>query len=204
MKKLLPLIFLGSASLAGSLFAGSGATVGQPAPAFTLVDSTGLARSLSDFAGKIVVLEWTNDGCPYVRKHYRSKNMQTLQKSYTDKGVIWLSIASSAKGEQGNHTAAEWESIRQAQGHHSTALLLDPTSTVARLYGAKCTPHMFVIDAGGTVVYNGAIDSIASTDVDDLTKAHNYVAAALDALLTGKPVEKSTSTPYGCGVKYDS
>ena len=147
-----------------------------------------------------MVLEWTNDGCPFVRRHYGSKHMQEMQQTYTAKGVVWLQICSSGNGQQGNHSPAGWEAIRQKQGHHSTALLLDAPGEVGRRYGAKTTPHMFVINADGELVYNGAIDN----NVSDPDKADNYVAAALDALLAGRPVEKSTSVPYGCGVKYDS
>ena len=194
--KHLSLFALVAVTLATSLQATP--TIGQPAPEFTLTDTAGKSHKLSDFAGKIVVLEWVNDGCPFVQRHYNSKNMQTLQQTYTDKGVIWLSICSSGKGEQGNHSGADWEKIRQKQGHESTALLIDEPGAVGRLYGAKTTPHMFIIDAQGKLVYNGAIDS----NNNDVTKAENYVAAALDALLAGKPVAKATSTPYGCGVKY--
>jgi peroxiredoxin len=194
--KHLSLLALAAVTLAASL---QGApTIGQPAPDFTLTDTAGKSHKLSDLAGKVVVLEWINDGCPFVQRHYGSKNMQTLQQNYTGKGVVWLSVCSSNKGEQGNHSAADWEKLRQSQGHKSTALLLDEPGAVGRLYGAKTTPHMFVIDAQGKLAYNGAIDSNNS----DVAKAENYVAAALDAVLAGKPVAKATSTPYGCGVKY--
>jgi peroxiredoxin len=196
MKHVPSLLALTAVLLAAPLQAAP--TIGQPAPDFTLTDTSGKTHKLSDFAGKIVVLEWINDGCPFVQRHYGSKNMQTLQQTYTGKGVIWLSVCSSSKGEQGNHSAADWESLRQKQGHKSTALLLDEPGTVGRAYGAKTTPHMFVIDAQGKLAYNGAIDS----NNNDVTKAENYVAAALDALLAGKAVAKTTSTPYGCGVKY--
>jgi peroxiredoxin len=174
------------------------ASVGKPAPDFTLTDTTGKTHKLADYAGKVVVLEWINDGCPFVQRHYKSKNMQTLQQTYTGKDVVWLSICSSNKGQQGNHSAADWEALRQKQGHKSTALLLDEPGTVGRAYAAKTTPHMYVIDKKGVLVYNGAIDS----NNDDVTKAENFVAPAIDAALAGKPVAKATSTPYGCGVKY--
>lgn len=196
------LLLLATASLAGAAaaFAG-GATVGQAAPDFELTDTQGNTHKLSDYAGKIVVLEWTNDGCPFVQRHYvKYKNMQGLQEKYTGQDVVWLSIASSAPGEQGHYSPEGWEKIRQKQGHKSTALLIDASGKVGRAYGAKTTPHMFVINAEGTLVYNGAIDNNKSNPAD----AENYVAAALDALLSGKPVERSTSTPYGCGIKYDS
>ena len=204
MKRTLSSFAFVIASLVGAASVHAAPTLGQPAPDFTLTDTTGKSHKLSDFAGKIVVLEWVNDGCPYVKGQYGSKNMQTLQQTYTAKGVVWLSICSSSKGQQGNHSAADWEAIRQTQGHRSTALLLDEPGKVGRLYDAKTTPHMFVIDAQGKLAYNGAIDSSRSSKPDEITKSENYVAAAVDALLSGKPVAKPTSTPYGCGVKYDS
>lgn len=174
------------------------ATVGQPAPEFTLTDTNGKTHQLSEYAGKVVVLEWINDGCPFVQRHYGSKNMQALQRKYTEMGVVWLSVSSSRKGEQGNHSPADWEALRQSQAHASTALLLDEPGKVGRSYGAKTTPHMFVINGDGVLVYNGAIDNNKS----DPAQAENYVAAALDAVLAGKPVARATSTPYGCGIKY--
>jgi peroxiredoxin len=200
MNKILRTILTAGAAmtLTTGAFAGDQAEIGQPAPNFTLTDTLGNTHNLSDFAGKVVVLEWTNDGCPYVRGHYRSGHMQQMQQTYTDKGVVWLSIASSAPGQQGNHSPADWEAIRQKQGAASTALLIDESSKVGRMYGAKTTPHMFVIDVSGTLVYDGAIDS----GPGDPFKATNYVAAALDAVLAGKPVGKTASRPYGCGIKY--
>ncbi len=178
------------------------ATVGQPAPAFSLEDSTGKSRSLAEFKGKTVVLEWVNFDCPFVKKHYGSGNMQKLQKTYTGKGVVWLSINSSAAGKEGHLTAATAEPALRERGAAPSALLLDGAGRVGRLYGAKTTPHMFVIDAQGTLVYAGAIDDTPSTDQADIAKAHNYLAAAVDAVLAGKPVATASSQPYGCSVKY--
>ena len=180
--------------------AGATAKVGEKAPEF--VDTNGKSHKLSSFAGKTVVLEWFNKGCPYVQKHYESQNMQALQKKYTDKGVVWLTVISSAPGKQGfednqqaNKTRADWKIA-------STATLLDPKGEVGKLYAAKTTPHMYIVDAKGTLVYNGAIDSISSSKKDDVAKAENYVAGALDLLAAGQPVKTATTKPYGCSVKY--
>lgn len=195
------LLLISAASLLAGTPAFAGATIGQAAPDFTLTDTLGKTHSLSDYKGKVVVLEWINDGCPFVQRHYRkTNNMQTLQKTYTDKGVIWLTICSSARGQQGNHPPEEWEAIRQKQGHHSTALLLDEPGKVGRAYGAKTTPHMYVINEDGILVYNGAIDSNES----DPAKAEPYFKNALEDVLAGREVAVPTKTPYGCNVKYDS
>lgn len=179
------------------------AKIGSPAPDFTLVDSNGKSHSLSSFKGKTVVLEWFNKGCPYVQKHYKSSNMQALQKKYTDQGVVWLTIISSAEGKQGFETAADAGKTRGEWKIASTATLLDPKGEVGdKLYKAKTTPHMYVIDAKGTLVYNGAIDSISSSDPADIPKSENYVASALDLVAAGKAVKTATTKPYGCSVKY--
>lgn len=178
------------------------AKVGEPAPAFTLTDTNGKTRSLADFQGKVVVLEWFNPDCPFVKKHYDSGNMPKLQSRYTQKGVVWLSVDSSAPGKQGNYPPAELNGITKAKGGAATAVLLDPDGTVGRAYGAKTTPHMYVIDGQGVLRYAGAIDSIASADEDDIPRATNYVAGALDAVLAGKTVEPATTQSYGCSVKY--
>lgn len=191
-----------SVLLATAATAGAQAKVGEPAPAFSLVDTSGTTRSLADLRGKIVVLEWFNHDCPFVKKHYGSGNMQKLQKQYTAEGVVWLSINSSAPGKQGNVTPDEANAQVKAKGAAPTAVLLDPDGTVGRLYGAKTTPHMFVIDQQGVVRYAGAIDSVASTDEDDVPKATNYVASTIDALRAGKPVEVASTQAYGCSVKY--
>jgi peroxiredoxin len=178
------------------------AEIGKSAPNFTLPDSNGISHSLSDYEGKIVVLEWLNHGCPFVGKHYNSGNMQKLQKAYTDKGVIWFSIISSAPGKQGYCTPEEANEITAEKHAVPTAVLLDPEGTVGKLYGAKTTPHMFIIGKDGKLVYNGGIDDIRSTNVEDIAKAKNYVQMALDELLAGKEVTVKTSQPYGCSVKY--
>ncbi len=178
--------------------------VGQPAPNFTAVDSNGKSHQLSDFKGKVVVLEWTNHQCPFVRKHYETGNMQKTQKQATDKGVIWLSIVSSAPGNQGHVDGKQANTLTTERKASPTAVLLDSDGKVGRLYNARTTPHMFVIAADGTLAYMGAIDSIASSDKADVAKADNYVNAALDQVLKGQPVTNATTQPYGCTVKYAS
>lgn len=195
-------LFVGFFLVLSPLASAAEAVVGKPAEDFTLPDSTGKIHSLSDHKGKIVVLEWLNHGCPFVKKHYNSGNMQKLQKMYAEKGVIWFSIVSSAPGKQGYMTPEEAaESVKQHKASPK-AVLLDPEGTVGKLYGAKTTPHMFIIDSAGNMVYNGGIDDIRSTNPDDIAKAKNYVRMALDELLAGKEVSVQTSQPYGCSVKY--
>ncbi len=177
------------------------AVVGKPAPAFSLRDTDGKTVRLDSFKGKVVVLEWTNYGCPFVKKHYGSGNMQALQKKYMDQGVVWLSICSSAKGKQGNMSESEAKAAVAETGAGSR-YLLDPKGSVGKSYGAKTTPHMFVIDASGKVVYAGAIDDKPSTDPADVPKAKNYVADAVDAVLGGQPIEVAATPSYGCSVKY--
>ena len=176
--------------------------VGKAAPAFTLTDTTGQKRSLSDFAGKTVVLEWLNHDCPFVRKHYGSGNMQALQAKETAAGVVWLSVVSSSAGKEGNYPPEKLNEMTAAKSAKPTAVLLDPDGTAGRAYGAKTTPHMFVIDGKGTLVYAGAIDDKSSTDPAEVKTARNYVAAALEELRAGKPVSVASTTAYGCGVKY--
>lgn len=202
MKQLLRFAFVTAAALVASAAAFAAAKIGQPAPEFTLTDSKGVAHKLADYKGKVVVLEWINLGCPYVKAQYGSRNMQTLQKACTDKGVVWLSVCSSAPGQQGNLSAAEWNAKIAEHGIASTAVLLDESGVVGTSFGAKTTPHMFVVAADGTLAYNGAIDTANSTDPAAIAKAQNYVAAAVDALLAGKPVATASTRPYGCGVKY--
>lgn len=175
---------------------------GEAAPEFTLTDSKGISHKLSDFRGKLVVLEWLNHDCPFVKKHYSGGNMQKLQKEYTAKGVVWLSIISSAPGKQGHRTGPQADADTEDKGAAPTAVLLDPAGEVGKKYDAKTTPEMFVIDKEGKVIYSGAIDSIKSTDSADIAKAENHVRAALDAALAGKPVPTPQTTPYGCSVKY--
>jgi hypothetical protein len=178
--------------------------VGQPAPDFTLTDSNGKSRSLSEFKGKIVVLEWNNPECPFVGKHYGSGNMQRQQADATAAGVIWLTINSSATGKQGDIDGAGANAYIAKVGAKQSAYLLDPTGRVGRLYGARTTPHMFVIDKAGVLRYMGGIDSIKSTDQDDIAKATQYIPQALAELGAGKPVSVATAEPYGCGVEYGS
>jgi peroxiredoxin len=177
-------------------------TVGAPAPAFEAPGADGKTHALADYAGRVVVLEWFNRECPYVRKHYESRNMQGLQEKYTGEGVVWLSVISSAAGKQGHATAAEARATAKDLGAKPTAILLDEGGTVGRLYGAKTTPHMFVIGTDGTLLYQGAIDDDPSFKQDGIASAKNYVSQALDETLAGKPVSEPTSTPYGCSVKY--
>ena len=179
-------------------------SVGAPAPDFTLGDSNGKAHSLSEYKGKVVVLEWNNPECPFVGKHYGSGNMQKQQADATASGVIWLTINSSATGKQGDITGAEANAYVAKVGAKQTAYLLDPSGQVGHLYGARTTPHMYVIDKAGMLRYMGGIDSIKSTDQDDIGKATQYVPQALGELAAGKPVSVPTAEPYGCGVKYGS
>jgi len=178
------------------------AKVGEAAPDFTATDSNGNVHELSEYRGKFVVLEWTNRGCPYTQKHYNSGNMQRLQKEWTAKGVIWLTVASSAPGKQGYVTAAEENAYLKQVNAAPTAVLLDPTGALGHLYDAKTTPHIFIINPQGTLIYNGAIDDRPTTDVSDINGAKNYVTAALNEATSGKPVSVATSRPYGCSVKY--
>lgn len=178
------------------------AFVGKPAPNFTLTDTSGAPRSLSDYAGTFVVLEWNNPDCPFVRKHYDSGNMQSLQKKYTAEGVTWLMINSSAAEKQGHYSSGDHNKILQDRGALPTALLLDPDGKVGRLYGAKTTPHMFIVGADGNLVYNGAIDANDSAKSEDIAGAKNYVSSALDEAMAGTPVTEPQTKPYGCSVKY--
>ena len=178
-------------------------TAGDPAPDFSLTDSNGKAQTLSQNKGKYVVLEWFNEGCPYVQKHYKSGNMPDLQKQYTGKGVVWYSIISSAPGKQGNVTAAQANARVKEWNAAPSAVLLDPEGKVAKLYGAKTTPHMYVINPEGKLIYTGAIDDKATSDVEDIKTAKNYVKEALDQAMAGKPVATSATVPYGCSVKYN-
>jgi peroxiredoxin len=192
-------------ALAGLLWGGRAwaVKIGDPAPDFKLTDTDGKARTLKDFKGKYVVLEWTNKDCPFVKKHYNSQNMQNLQNEYTGKGVVWLSIISSKKGKQGFVSAKEANAKMKEQWKAApTAILLDPKGKVGRLYDAKTTPDMFVINPAGLLIYSGAIDDHATTDPADLAAAKNYVRAALDADMAGKPVQDPLTKPYGCSVKY--
>ncbi len=176
--------------------------LGKPAPDFSLKDANGTTHRLSDYRGKIVVLEWVNYGCPFVNKHYQSGNMQSLQRKYTQQGVVWLSICSSAKNKQGYYEPAEINKKKKELKAFYTAYLIDEAGTVGRLYGAKTTPHMFIIDKQGNLIYAGAIDDKSSTRQKDIQTAHNYVSDVLNRLLAGKPVKPFMTTAYGCSVKY--
>ena len=187
---------------AGARSAGAVAVAGQPAPAFTLADSNGKAHFLAAFEGKTVVLEWWNHECPFVGKHYGSGNMQKLQNEWTAKGVVWLTVSSSAAGKQGYVDGAKANALMKEKGGSPTAVLLDHDGMVGKAYGAKTTPHMFVIDGKGAVVYAGGIDDKPSTDPADVATAKNLVSAALAEVTAGKPVTTATSQPYGCSVKY--
>ena len=180
------------------------AVIGEPAPDFTLTDSNGKSESLAQFKGKTVVLEWNNPDCPFVGKHYKSGNMQKQQGDATAAGVVWLTINSSATGKQGDLDGAGANAYVAKFGARQTAYLLDPQGTAGHAYGARTTPHMYVIDPRGILRYMGGIDSIKSTDVDDIGKATQYVPQALSELKAGKPVSVPVSEPYGCSVKYGS
>jgi peroxiredoxin len=195
---------LGLATVPGIANPGAQARIGAPAPGFTLADSTGKSVSLADFKGKTVVLEWTNHECPYVRKHYGGQNMQALQKKWTGQGVVWLTVISSMPGSQGYVTAEQANKLTADRGAAPTAVLFDPKGDAGRVYGAQTTPHMYVITGAGTLAYMGGIDDKATTRLDDLKTAKNFVDQALGELAQGKPVSTTTSRPYGCTIKYSS
>ena len=197
MKSLISLIVFLYTS---TLFAA--ATVGQAAPTFNEKNQAGETAKLEDYKGNWLVLEWYNEGCPYVKKHYGSKNMQKLQKKYTKKGVKWLTVATSAEGKQGYVAPTEAQAQMKKAGMNSTALLLDADGSMGKAYGAKTTPHMFVINPAGQVVYAGAIDSNNSANPKTIKKSKNYVSLALDAGMKNKPIKVVSSKPYGCSVKY--
>jgi peroxiredoxin len=191
-----------SAAIALALTAQAAPEIGKPAPDFTLKDLDGKEHKLSDLKGKTVVLEWVNYGCPFVKKHYASKNMQNLQKEATADGVVWLAICSSAPGKQGNETPDTGANLTKELGSNATAYLVDEDGKVGKLYGAKTTPEMFVINKEGNVVYMGAIDDKPAPSPDSIKGAVNYVKAALADIKAGKPVATATTKSYGCSVKY--
>ena len=176
--------------------------IGKAAPDFRLQDTEGRTVSLSDFRGKTVVLEWSNPECPSVKKHYESGNMQKTQAAAAADGVVWLTVNSSAEGKQGHMTPAEAKALTAGQQSRRTAYLLDPKGEAGMGYGARTTPHMYVVSPSGTVAYNGGIDDKPTTDKADIAGARNHVLAALSELKAGKPVSVPTSRPYGCSVKY--
>ena len=189
---------------AGTQPATTQALIGAAAPAFTLTDSNGRNLSLSDFKGKTVVLEWTSHECPYVGKHYRGNNMQALQKKWTGQGVVWLSVLSSAPGQPGYVSPQQANKLTADRGAAPTAVLLDPTGKVGHAYGARTTPHMYVINGEGALVYMGGIDDRPTARLEDLKGARNFVDAALSDIAQGKPVSVTSSRPYGCSIKYAS
>ena len=182
----------------------SQATVGESAPGFTLPDTQGQKHSLSDYKGKYVVLEWLNFGCPFVGKHYGSGNMQSLQATYREKGVVWLSIVSSAEGKQGYYPPAEMQEQKEKHNGNMNAILMDPSGEVGKKYGAKVTPHMYIINPEGELIYKGGIDDKPTTDEADIEGAKNYVRNALNQAMNGEEVDPKTAKPYGCTVKYAS
>ena len=190
--------------IATALYASDSPPVGSEAPNFSATDSNGKTVSLADFKGKYVVLEWFNPECPFVKKHYGSGNMQKLQKNFTSKGVAWLTIDSNAPDKEGNLTPEQANKKIADWKMDSTAFLLDADGKVGKAYGAKNTPHMFVINPEGKIVYEGAIDSKASPNPDDIPSSTNYVKVALDQSMAGKQVTTPSSRPYGCSVKYDN
>ena len=194
------LALLSSAALASA----TQATVGQPAPAFTVSDATGKPVSLADFKGKHVVLEWVNPGCPFVVKHYSSANMQGTQKEATAKGVVWLAVSSTAPDASDYKKPADLARWMQSQKAAATATLMDDDGKVGKAYGARTTPHMYIVDPAGTLVYAGGIDDKPSSKASDIPTSKNYVKAALAETLAGKPVTQASTKPYGCSVKYSS
>jgi peroxiredoxin len=174
----------------------------QAAPAFSLPDVNGKEHTLAQYAGKIVVLEWTNYDCPFVKKFYSVGAMQAMQEKYTKQGVVWLSVCSSAPGKQGHLSAEEWKKRMAASGVKATAVLLDETGVAGKAYGASNTPHLFVVGKGGQMAYQGSVDDKRSANSADIAGARNYLTEALDALLAGKPVALAESQAYGCTVKY--
>ena len=200
-KLLLTLII---AIAAGVLYAADIPPVGSAAPDFSAPDANGKTETLSQYKGKYVVLEWFNPECPFVKKHYGGGNMQNLQKEYTDRGVVWLTVDSNAPGSEGNITADQAKKIMDSWKTHQTALLLDPESKIAKLYGAKNTPNMVVIGPDGKIVYEGAIDSKATPNPADIPTSTNYVKNALDEALGGKPISNAQTRPYGCHITYKS
>lgn len=195
-------VIVGCVSLVLLAPAGWAVRVGAPAPDFSGTDSHHKVHTLSAYRGRYVVLEWHNNGCPYTRKHYVSGNMQKLQKQWTERAVVWLTIISSAPGTQGYVTAAEENSYLRTVTASPTAAILDPKGDIGHLYSAKTTPQMIIIDPQGVLIYDGAIDDRPTADVSDIAGAKNYVSAALEESLSGKPVTVPSTRPYGCSVKY--
>lgn len=194
----LPLLFTGLPVRAQT------ASVGQPAPDFSATDTAGKAVKLSDFKGKHVVLEWTNPGCPFVVKHYGSGNMPALQQEFTAKGVVWLAVNSTATGSADHKKPAELAAWMVGQKARPSATLMDESGRIGKAYGARTTPHMYIVNPQGVLVYAGGIDSIPSARVDDIKTATNHVRQGLNEALAGKPISVAVTRPYGCSVKYAS
>ena len=202
MRRRLVIWMMVAFAVAGAALAAWAARVGERAPEFTATDTNGQVHKLSDYAGKFVVLEWHNRGCPYTAKHYDSGNMERLQHEWTSRGVIWLTVISSAPGKQGYVTASEENEYVKKMNAAPTAVLLDPTGVVGHLYDAKTTPQISIINPQGVLIYDGAIDDRATTDVGDVKGARNYASQALEEAMAGKAVSIPTTRPYGCSVKY--
>jgi peroxiredoxin len=200
LRPILTVCFL--ALVLGMQNAGATSEVGQPAPGFAVADTSGKTWGLGDAAGKILILEWTNHDCPYVRKHYGSGNMQALQKEAAAAGHVWLSVVSSAPGKQGHVSPAEADALTKERGATPAAVLLDTDGAMGRAYGAQTTPYMVVVDGSGTLVYLGGIDDRPTSDPADLKGAANYVRLALADLAAGRPVANPVTRPYGCSIKY--
>lgn len=200
MKKLLALSILAFAATG----AFAQAVVGQPAPNFTATDTSGKAVSLADFKGKHVVLEWVNPGCPYVQKHYNAQNMQGTQKEAAAKGVVWLTVNSTSQDAGDYKSPAAMAQWMAGQKAAATATLMDADGKVGRAYGARTTPHMYIVDPKGTLVYAGGIDSKATSNPADIATATNHVKVALNEAVAGKPISQATTRPYGCSIKYSS
>lgn len=183
-------------------FSFADAKIGSPAPDFAVADAQGKTHKLSDFKGKYVILEWYNKDCPYVRKHYDSRNMQKIQSEMTGKGIVWLSVISSAPGKQGYLASADAVKNGEKEGTKATAILIDDNGKMGKAYGAKTTPHMYLIDPQGVLRYNGAIDSNDSADPKTIASAENYIIRAVASAEKGEKIARETSKPYGCSVKY--
>lgn len=202
MKRMIQWSLIGFVLCLGVQQAWAEAAPGQAAPSFSVQDATGKTHSLSELKGKWVILEWFNKDCPYVKKHYDSGNMQKIQKSAAEKGVVWLTVISSAKGKQGYLEPAQALEVSKKNGSAAASVLLDSKGEMGRAYGAKTTPHMFMINPEGQVVYAGAIDDNDSASPKVIPKSKNFVVEAMDSALAGKPVALASSKPYGCSVKY--
>ena len=197
-------ILCAAAAAALPALAAANAVVGQPAPAFSVTDTAGRTVSLADFKGRTVVLEWVNPGCPYVRKHYDSANMQGTQKGAADKGVVWLAVNSTHPSHYDYRKPADLAAWMQSQKAAATHTLMDADGKVGRAYGARTTPHMYIVNPQGQLIYAGGIDSIPSANAADIAKATNYVKTGLSEALAGKPLTAANTRPYGCSIKYKS